>query len=52
MTAREEFNLMLNSCQHPRAVYNVLFRLVASTPPDNPRIALLEAVKEGAKKDE
>lgn len=24
MTAREEFNKMLNSCTHPRFVYNVL----------------------------
>lgn len=31
MTAREEFNQMLNSCYKPKAAYNVLFAL-ASTP--------------------
>lgn len=52
MTAREEFNLMLNSCQHPRSVYNSLFGLVTTTPPDNQRITLLEAIKEGEKEHE
>lgn len=31
MTAREEFNQILNSCYNPRAMYNALFAL-ASTP--------------------
>ena len=31
MTAREEFNQMLNSCYHPRSTYNALLAF-ASTP--------------------
>lgn len=31
MTAREEFNQILNSCYDPRAIYNALFAF-ASTP--------------------
>lgn len=27
MTNNERFNAMLNSCQHPRAVYNALYAL-------------------------
>ena len=49
MTAREEFNRMLNSCEHPRSIYNALTSLlegIADQKPDNPRAALLEAMKE------
>lgn len=31
MTAREEFNAMLNACSNPRAIYNALLAF-ASTP--------------------
>lgn len=51
MTAREEFNHMLNSYEHPRAIYNALMSLVnaiVEEKPSNPRAALLEAVKGGA----
>lgn len=29
MTAREEFNQMLNACHSPRRIYNALFALAA-----------------------
>ena len=52
MTNIERLTARLNAHGCRRSIYNALFGLVASTPPDNPRIALLEAVKKGAKKDE
>lgn len=50
MTAREEFNLMLNSCTHPRTVYAAFLRFastLAKEKPDNPRASLLTIVKGG-----
>lgn len=41
MTAREEFNKMLNSCYSPRAVYNSLFALAA-----NPNVKKTDNVNE------
>ena len=51
MTAREEFNHMLNTCKYPRAVYVVLMSLanaIAEEKPRNSREALLEIPKGGA----
>lgn len=53
MTAREEFNRMLNASLYPRAAYNTLSALAASISsqtPDNPRAALLEGLKKGESK--
>jgi len=55
MTAREEFNNMLNSCACPRTMYDTLMGLalsIAKQKPNNPREALLEALKEGGLQDE
>ena len=55
MTAREEFNRMLNEFEHPRAVYGALMGLasaVAEQKPDDPRKALLEALMEEMMKGE
>lgn len=45
MTNNERFNAMLNGCQHPRAVYNVLYALapaISETRPAFPEEALAE----------
>lgn len=50
MTAREEFNRMLNASPNPRATYNALSAFVTgmnSQTTNSPREALLEAVEEG-----
>jgi len=53
MTAREEFNCILNDCANPRAVYGALMGLtlgIAEQKPNNPREALLEDLKKGESK--
>lgn len=53
MTAREEFNCILNDCENPRAVYDALMGLalsLAKQKPNNPREALLEDLKKGESK--
>lgn len=55
MTAREEFNFMLNACARPHAVYNALLGLasgLADKKPDEPRAALLAAVQAAEKEGE
>lgn len=51
MTAREEFNRMLNASLDPRAAYDALSALAAisSQTPDDLRAALLEALEEGVR---
>ena len=52
MTAREEFNRMLNASLNPRAAYNALMGLVStmnSQTPNNPRQALQDALQQATK---
>ena len=46
MTNNERFNAMLNSCQHPRAVYNALYALVPDTSATRPTVPESEALAE------
>lgn len=41
MTNNEKFNQMLNSCQHPRRVYNALTALAEAPQPEKPNIQKL-----------
>lgn len=48
MTAREEFNRMLNACHDPIRVYNALSALASSTDvqnTENPREAIVNALR-------
>ena len=54
MTANEQFNYMLNSCEHPRAVFDALRALIPvfqAVKQEDRREALLEAVKLGVTKE-